>query len=609
MKTNKSHFSHHQIRRVLIHLMLVLSLLMLLSPAVNAAPLGQTGSGTGVSAVVGVGGATLIAGEPELSTTQLPTGARVTALARSADGSLLQVVTEQGEEGWLAVSDVIGFGLNRLPVSDAAVPTATETMAVGVPATSASTVLEEKGNGLMTPLTTTVPLSATGLQKTEPASGVDVGDGQSGLSATVVTGQARLNIRSGPGEAYPVVAKAVAGEQLRLVGRSDDAGWLAIQRSDLPESGGWVAARYVTLAANVYTLPVMSVEDAPPPSSPSGSALATTSATLEPATAQTTVSSQQTAVPSGLSGNLVFQDGKGNIYVYALASGALRWLTNGYSPDISADGTKVVFTRTGEESGIWAIDLDGANAHKVYSGSDLITSPKWSPDGKWIVFSRLSGVSKCYQVGPSCITLHEIQAQFPQMSPDLIYDRFLKDATRVEAPLWGIARVAADGTDYRDIPSLNSAHTPDWSAAGIVYQSSVGLEITSDTADAVSQSIFHGAWDWDPDWQREGGAIVYQENAGSHWEVWRVNPDGSGRVALTRPASVLVDRMASNAAPAFSPNGEQIVFVSNRSDGKEPSDWRLWVMDADGGNQRPLPIDVALEYGFAGEQVVSWGSS
>jgi Tol biopolymer transport system component len=67
--------------------------------------------------------------------------------------------------------------------------------------------------------------------------------------------------------------------------------------------------------------------------------------------------------------------------------------------------------------------------------------------------------------------------------------------------------------------------------------------------------------------------------------------------------------MSSNAAPAFSPDGGQIVFISNRSDGKEPGDWRLWVMDADGGNQRPLPIDVALVYGFAGEQVVSWGVS
>jgi uncharacterized protein YgiM (DUF1202 family) len=553
MKTNTRFFSHHRVRRVLIHLVLMLALLMLSSPAVSAAPLSQSSSVTGIRAVVGVDGATLIVGEPELSTTHLPIGAHMTALARSADSNLLQVVTEQGVEGWLAAADVIGFGLNRLPVSDATVPGTTETTAVGAPAMSVSTVAEANDDGLTALLTTTAPLNPSGLQQIEPVSGVDVGEGQSGTNATVVTGQARLNVRSGPGETYPVIAKAVTGEQLRVIGRSADTGWLAIQRSDLPEKGGWIAARYVTLTADVNTLPVIPAQDTPPQSRPAESTLATTSTAPAPTTEQTNVSSQQTAFPIGLSGNLVFQDGKGNIYVYALASGVLRWLTNGYSPDVSANGAKVVFTRTGEENGIWAINLDGSDEHKVYSGSDLITSPKWSPDGQWIVFSRLSGVSKCYQMGPGCITLHEIQAQFPQMSPEMIYDRFLKDATRVESPLWGIARVAADGTNYRDIPSLNSAHAPDWSAAGIVYQSSVGLEITSDTADAVSQSIFHGAWDWDPDWQRDGGAIVYQENAGSHWEVWRVNPDGNGRVALTRPASVLVDSNVEQCCAGLQP--------------------------------------------------------
>lgn len=599
MKTNKSHFSHHRIRRVLIHLALVLSLLMLLPSAVSAAPLSQSGSGTGVSAVVGVDGATLIAGKPELLTTRLATGARVTALARSADGSLLQVVTEQGELGWLAATDVIGFGLNRLPVTDASVTLMVE--AEKDTAGAADTVQSA-------PLAATLILTNTTAEQATSSVDQQMAEDSPSHIATVITGQARLNVRSGPGEAYPIIAKAVAGEQLRVIGRSDDAGWLEIERSDLPQSGGWVATRYVTLDADAETLPVISVKEAPP-SRPSESALATTSAMLAPAMAQTNVNSQQAAAPNGLSGNLVFQDGKGSIYVYALASGALRLLTNGYSPDVSADGTKVVFTRAGEENGIWTINLDGSDAHKVYSGSDLITSPKWSPDGEWIVFSRLSGVSKCYQMGPGCITLHEIQAQFPQMSPEVIYDRFLKDATRVESPLWGIARVAADGTDYRDLPSLNSAHAPDWSTAGIVYQSAAGLEITSDAPDAISQSVFHGVRDWDPDWQRSGGVIVYQEDASSHWEIWRVNPDGSGRMALTRPASVLVDRMSSNAAPAFSPDGGQIVFISNRSDGKEPGGWRLWVMDADGGNQRPLPIDVALEYNFGGEQVVSWGAS
>jgi hypothetical protein len=31
-------------------------------------------------------------------------------------------------------------------------------------------------------------------------------------------------------------------------------------------------------------------------------------------------------------------------------------------------------------------------------------------------------------------------------------------------------------------------------------------------------------------------------------------------------------------------------------------------MDSGGANKRPLPIDVALDYGFAAAQVASWGN-
>ena len=71
--------------------------------------------------------------------------------------------------------------------------------------------------------------------------------------------------------------------------------------------------------------------------------------------------------------------------------------------------------------------------------------------------------------------------------------------------------------------------------------------------------------------------------------------------------TTLVDELPSNVAPAFSPDGQQIVYLSNRRDDNEAGPWRLWVMNADGSNQRPLPIDIEITYGFGGEQVVSWG--
>ena len=51
-----------------------------------------------------------------------------------------------------------------------------------------------------------------------------------------------------------------------------------------------------------------------------------------------------------------------------------------------------------------------------------------------------------------------------------------------------------------------------------------------------------GAGGTGSDWAANGGAIVYQSREGSHWEIFSVNPDGSGQAALTRPATTLAVR-------------------------------------------------------------------
>jgi Tol biopolymer transport system component len=78
-------------------------------------------------------------------------------------------------------------------------------------------------------------------------------------------------------------------------------------------------------------------------------------------------------------------------------------------------------------------------------------------------------------------------------------------------------------------------------------------------------------------------------------------------VALTAPVTTLVDELPNNVAPAWSPDGQQIVFLSNRSADNSAGAWRLWVMKADGNNQQPLPINVTINYTYGNEQLVSWG--
>ena len=68
-------------------------------------------------------------------------------------------------------------------------------------------------------------------------------------------------------------------------------------------------------------------------------------------------------------------------------------------------------------------------------------------------------------------------------------------------------------------------------------------------------------------------------------QIWRVKPDASGLEQLTS--------IGENFHPAFSPDGRKIVFSSTRDAG---SNGDLYVMNADGGNQRRITNSSVSDY-------------
>jgi dipeptidyl aminopeptidase/acylaminoacyl peptidase len=308
-----------------------------------------------------------------------------------------------------------------------------------------------------------------------------------------------------------------------------------------------------------------------------------------------------TGTGTGLSGTLVFQSSPGGmIYGYNLTSGQLWPLANGFDPAISPDGQTVAFVREGGENGVYLVNRDGSNERLIFSGRTRLSSPKWSPDGQWILFTRSDEYSECVEVGRGgCVAVDALPPGPPT-----------GDLTVIKDYEYNLARIDTSGANYRDIAALESARVADWNAAGIVYQSSAGLQITSDTAEATNRLLRFTPLqppDEDPDWQPNGGQVLFVQHHGSHYEIWTMNPDGTAATPLTRPVTTLVDQMPNNVAPAWSPDGQQIVFLSNRAAHNEAGAWRIWVMDADGSNQRPLPIDVPINYMYGNEQAVDWG--
>lgn len=108
-----------------------------------------------------------------------------------------------------------------------------------------------------------------------------------------------LNIRSGPGTNFPVIAVARNGDEAEIVGRSADSRWWVISLPTAPTGIGWVSADFV-LAMNIANVPVV---EAPPAPAPTPIPTAVPPTPVPPATAtpqaQISFSADQTNINQG----------------------------------------------------------------------------------------------------------------------------------------------------------------------------------------------------------------------------------------------------------------------------------------------------------------------
>jgi TolB protein len=93
------------------------------------------------------------------------------------------------------------------------------------------------------------------------------------------------------------------------------------------------------------------------------------------------------------------------------------------------------------------------------------------------------------------------------------------------------------------------------------------------------------------------GRIVFGNFDGNDSELWTMSPDGAGRTRITDTAGEI------STQPAFSPDGEKILFFRNSGGGN----FGLYTMSAGGGNEQLIPnTDNAADGAWApdGERIV-----
>ena len=178
----------------------------------------------------------------------------------------------------------------------------------------------------------------------------------------------------------------------------------------------------------------------------------------------------------------------------------------------------------------------------------------------------------------------------PQAVFDLVFDNEASDGSR------SLKRVALDGSAAQPVSQAANAVRPHARADGraLVYTSYSTnprvvptLMLMADLArPATVLSNVAGVYEreavFSPDGRRVAFVSQRDEPAGSDVFVATLNNGRLEDVRNLTPGSPV--NAGLDVTPAWSPDGSQIAFASNR----DGSDFKLWVMNADGSNPRPL---------------------
>jgi hypothetical protein len=304
-------------------------------------------------------------------------------------------------------------------------------------------------------------------------------------------------------------------------------------------------------------------------------------------------------------GKLVFQESSGgNIYTVNGDGTNLTRITYGLDPAWSPDGKQIAFARWDEPAGLFVANADGTNEARVF-GAPSVLSPQWSSDGTRLAFTRQKGgrleeTQVC--VRNTCFTA----PADPHWKIGVIEIGKVIDDTAKNA--------------LSDPPCTNHCFAPTWSSDGrYIAFADAGFGIlrtdtlaptrvdteTETFPNPISTLYNQTPKVQSPAWSPDGSQIAFQVVQHDHWEIVVMNADGSNAHAVTRPNPFLLFRVVNNIAPVWSPDGKQILFLSDRN-GK----WEFFVINADGSGLRQVLKNVTdaipVRYNFSNERVIDW---
>jgi tricorn protease len=319
-----------------------------------------------------------------------------------------------------------------------------------------------------------------------------------------------------------------------------------------------------------------------------------------------------------------------NLYRVSVDGGLPRRILydRGYNVAVSPDGRWIAYVR-GRSSwwrqhyygsaarDIWVRAIDGGPSYCLVDSPNNDDRPMWSADGSTIYFlsERADSVGNIWRVevdmpapgeggkpiataGPFQVTFHDHDgAQAPRISEDgtLIAYEWDAGVWTLSVPDGEPTEVVIDAESdlkWNEDLVLNMsngatqfAFSQDESQLAIVVRGEIFVCPFEDGSAGDARRVTRtAAREKDPAWMPDGETLVFASDRTGDYDLYSVRSaeDGESELseALKFETARLTDTEEDEFSPAASPDGETVLYMR--------ADRQLWLMDADGSEQRKL---------------------
>jgi dipeptidyl aminopeptidase/acylaminoacyl peptidase len=278
-------------------------------------------------------------------------------------------------------------------------------------------------------------------------------------------------------------------------------------------------------------------------------------------------------------------------------------------PQLSPDSRTVVYTRTTTDlpsgrrnADLWSVPVEGGAARELIAGDKSENTPRWSPDGRRLAFiSTRDGAAQVFVADPDGGSVRKVTELAMGVQPPLI---FSPDGGRV-AFVSDVYPECADEScnkrrkeeieknpvKMRRLTRLLSRHWDEW-RENIRHHVMVAeldsrkvVDVTPGDFDSPPGQAEDAAIAFSPD----GRDIAFVSNReGNDREAWTTNNDVWIVAASGGTAKKLTPGAGADAQPVFSPDNRTIYVRSQRRGGFESDRWFLDGYDRATGQKRTI---------------------